>query len=407
MNKFLPGLFLTLFASLAYSQQVSITKANGKKIAVTQIDQTLNRLMNAAGVSGLQIGMINNNKTVLIKSYGYRNKPRSQVNNPGTSFYAASFTKSLFAVIVMQLVDQKKLDLDKPLYQYLSKPIPEYVDYKDLAGDERWKLITARHCLSHTTGFPNWRNLNPKGVQKLEFFFDPGTKYAYSGEGLVLLQLVVENITGEKLEALAQKQVFVPFGMTRSSFTWQPAFNEDYANGHSVDEDSFAVRRRANANAAGSMQTTITDYTNFLAGLLQGKGLSNDARKEMLTPQIRIFSKRQFPSLNTDTTSAYKAIDLSYGLGWGIFNTNYGQAFFKEGHSDDGWEHYLIAIPDKKFALVIMSNSMNAESIYKELVETLAGVSIPWDWEGYIPYKPVAVLTKPMADDRWPMTDGR
>jgi CubicO group peptidase (beta-lactamase class C family) len=399
MNKFLPGIFLAILTQCAYSQQKNLTKADGKKIGVTQIDQTINRLMNAAGVSGIQIGIINNNQPAYIKSYGYKNKTRWQVNNPGTSFYAASFTKSLFAFMVMQLVDQRKLDLDKPLYQYLPKPLPDYTDYKDLAGDDRWKLITARHCLSHTTGFPNWRNLNPKGGQKLEFFFDPGTKYAYSGEGLVMLQLAVENITGEKLETLAQKQVFIPFAMTKTSFTWQPVFNEDYANGHSVDEDTFAVRKRSNANAAGSMQTTISDYTNFVAAVLQGKGLSENSRKEMLKPQIRIFSKRQFPSLNTDTTNEYKSISLSYGLGWGIFKTSYGQAFFKEGHSDDGWEHYLIAIPEKRFALVIMSNSMNAESIYKDLVETLAGVSIPWDWEGYTPYKSAITLTKQMGEE--------
>ncbi|MBO9658868.1 MAG: beta-lactamase family protein [Chitinophagaceae bacterium] len=398
MNKLLLCILLVALTESVHSQQKSITKADGKKISAKQIDQTINRLMNAAAVSGLQIGIINNNQTALVKSYGYKNKTRWQVNNPATSFYAASFSKSLFAFIAMQLVDQKKLELDKPLYQYLRKPLPEYVDYKDLEGDDRWKLITARHCLSHTTGFPNWRNLNPKGVQKLEFFFDPGSKYAYSGEGIVLLQLAIEAITGEKLETLAQKQVFVPFEMTRTSFTWQPAFNDDYANGHSVDEDTLAIRKRNNANAAGSMQTTITDYTNFLAAMLQGKGLSNDARKEMLKPQISIFSKRQFPSLNTDTTTAYRAINLSYGLGWGIFNTSYGQAFFKEGHSDDGWEHYSIAIPDTKFALVLMSNSMNAESIYKELVEILAGISIPWDWEGYIPYKPMISLTRSMGE---------
>ncbi len=398
MNRLLLCILLAVLTESVHSQQKNIVKADGRKISATQIDQTINRLMSAAGVSGLQLGIINNNQPTLVKSYGYKNKTRWQVNNPATSFYAASFSKSLFAFIAMQLVDQKKLELDKPLYQYLQKPLPEYVDYKDLQGDDRWKRITARHCLSHTTGFPNWRNLNPKGVQKLEFFFDPGTKYAYSGEGIVLLQLAIEAITGEKLETLAQKQVFIPFEMTRTSFTWQPDFNEDYANGHSVDEDTFAIRKRSNANAAGSMQTTIMDYTNFLAAVLQGKGLSKEAWREMLHPQIGIYSKRQFPSLSTDTTSAYKAINLSYGLGWGIFNTPYGQAFFKEGHSDDGWEHYSIAIPGRKFALVLMSNSMNAESIYKELVEILAGVSIPWDWEGYTPYKPMISLTHSMGE---------
>ncbi|OQP56457.1 serine hydrolase domain-containing protein [Niastella populi] len=384
----------SLYTLITFAQRKEIIRPDGSSIAVNIIDQKIQQLMDSAGVTGLSVGIIQDNKPVFIKSYGYKNKILDQPGNVNTSLYAASFTKSLFAYLVMQLVDQKRIDLDKPLYQYLPKPLPEYTGYKDLQGDDRWKIITARHCLSHTTGFPNWRFLNPKGSQKLEIFFMPGSHYAYSGEGLYLLQMVIETITGNKLEELAREQVFTPLGMARSSFIWQPVFDSDYANGHSVDEDSFAVKKRSEANAGGSMQTTITDYTNFIAAVLQGKGLSEAAKGEMLSPQIHINSKKQFPSLNNDTTDQYRSIQLSYGLGWGLFNAgSYGRAFFKEGHSDDGWEHYLIALPEKKTALVLMGNSMNSESIYKELVSTVIGVNIPWEWEGYPLYKPAIKLS--------------
>jgi len=98
-------------------------------------------------------------------------------------------------------------------------------------------LITARHCLSHTTGFPNWRQFNPHDNQKLEIFFTPGEKYAYSGEGLYLLQLVIETITGRQLEDLAQEKIFKPFDMTRTSFLWQSSFENDYAVGNNMSED--------------------------------------------------------------------------------------------------------------------------------------------------------------------------
>lgn len=393
-QKLLLVLCLSLAHSLSFSQEKNITRANGETIRTAALDRNIERLRVAAGVSGIAVGIINKDEPAYIKSYGFRNRPLNQLNSVNTSFYAASFSKAVFAYLVMQLVDQQKIDLDKPLYEYLPKPLPEYVDYRGLAGDERWKLITARHCLSHTTGFPNWRFLNPNGSGKLEIFFTPGTRYAYSGEGLFLLQLVVETVTGKKLEDLAQQQIFQPFGMLHTSYVWQPAFNNDYAVGHSFDEDSFAVRKRTNANAAGSMQTTITDFTNFISAVLQGKSLSEGSKKEMLSPQIGIFTKHQFPSLNNDTTSANRAIELCYGLGWGLFKTNYGWAFFKEGHSDDGWVHYTIAIPDKKIALVMMSNSMNGESVYKELTEFITGVTIPWEWEGYIPYKPTVKVVQ-------------
>jgi CubicO group peptidase (beta-lactamase class C family) len=395
MIKFL--LFATSFSLttlMTFAQRNEIIRPDGSRITFDNIDKKIQQLMEGAGVTGLAVGIIQDNKPALIKSYGYKNKTLHRPGTVNTSLYAASFTKSLFAYLVMQLVDQKRIDLDKPLYQYLPKPLPEYTGYQDLQRDDRWKLITARHCLSHTTGFPNWRFLNPNGSKKLEFFFIPGSRYAYSGEGLYLLQMVIEVITGRGLEELAREHVFNPLGMTRSGFIWQPVFDSDYANGHSVDEDSFAVKKRSEANAGGSMQTTITDYTNFIAAVLRGYGLSEAAKREMLSPQIAINSKKQFPSLNNDTTDQYRSIQLSYGLGWGLFNTGtYGRAFFKEGHSDDGWEHYLIALPEKKTALVIMGNSMNSESIYKELVAAVMGVTIPWEWEGYPPYKPAVKLS--------------
>ncbi|MEO7121228.1 MAG: serine hydrolase, partial [Ginsengibacter sp.] len=324
-----------------------------------------------------------------VKSYGYRNKTKKLWNDTATCFYAASLSKPVFAYLVMQLVDKGLINLDTPVYKYLPKPLPEYENYKDLAGDDRWKLITPRQCLSHTTGFPNWRQLNPKGNKKLEIFFTPGTRYAYSGEGIYLLQFIVETITNQKLDDLASKQIFKPFGMTKTSFVWQNYFDTNYAVGHNQDEETTEIKKRIEANAAGSMETTIADYTRFISYVMQGKRLSNQSKHEMLSPQIGIFTKHEFPSLNDDTTNQYKEIELSYGLGWGLFKSVYGWAFFKEGHSDDGWQHYIIGFPDKKNALIIMTNSSNGESIFKELVEYFTGATIPWEWEGYIPYQPI------------------
>ena len=285
----------------------------------------------------------------------------------------------------MKLVDEGRISLDTPLAKYLPKPLPEYEDYKDLEKDPRWKLITARHCLSHTTGFPNWRWFNPHDNKKLEIFFQPGTRYAYSGEGIDLLQMVVEIITGKGLEELAKEKIFIPLAMTRTSYIWQESFENDYAIGYNEKEEPVRFKRRTKADAAGSMETTIADYTRFMIAVNQGRGLSAYAYREMLSPQILIHSAHQFPSLSSDTNHANESIHLAYGLGWGLFNTPSGFAFFKEGH-DDGWVHYAIGIPSTSRALVIMCNSSNGEGIFKELVKDLLGPAIPWEWEGYIPY---------------------
>lgn len=383
---------LTLLFQTAFSQQNALVLPDGKQLSTTAIDTRVQHLMDTAGVTGLCIGIVQNNEVYYVKSYGYKNRTTGQRNDNSTSFSAASLSKPVFAYLVMQLVDEGIINLDKPLYEYLPKPLPEYKNYKDLSGDERWKLITPRMCLNHTTGFPNWRQLNPTGTQKLQLFFTPGTRYAYSGEGLYLLQFVIETVASQKLEALVQKKICKPFGMTRTSFVWQPYFDTNYAVGHNYDEDTLAITKRSEANAAGSMQTTIADYTQFISCVLQGKGLSERSKHEMLSRQTGIFTKRQFPSLNNDTTSKYKSIQLSYGLGWGLFKSSYGWAFFKEGHSDDGWEHYTIGFRDNKSALIIMTNSLNGESIFKELVEDITGILIPWEWEGYTPYLPTVKM---------------
>jgi CubicO group peptidase (beta-lactamase class C family) len=360
----------------------TVTRPDGVVLTTAAIDSTVQRLMDAAEVTGLCLGIVQDGQVRYVKAYGYKNKPMGEWNDTATCFYGASLSKAVFARLVMQLVDEGRIDLDKPLCSYLPKPLPEYDRYKDLAGDDRWRLITARMCLDHTTGFPNWRQFNPRHNNKLEIFFKPGQRYAYSGEGLYLLQMVVETITGRPLEDLAQEKIFLPSGMRRTSYVWQPAFGTDYAVGHNMNQDTLPKHRRSTANAAGSMETTIADYTRFMAAVIRGDSLSAKARQAMLTPQIAIYSKRQFPSLDNAVTDDNRSIGLSYGLGWGLFNSAYGRVFFKEGH-DDGWQHYSIGFPDKGVAFVLMANSDFAESIYKELVERLTGVTIPWYWEGY------------------------
>ncbi len=134
------------------------------------------------------------------------------------------------------------------------------------------------------------------------------------------------------------------------------------------------------------MDTTISDYARFMQAVMQGKNLKSRFRDEMFKPQIQIFSKQQFPTPSVETTDENRKIELSYGLGWGLFRTPHGKAYFKEGH-DDGWENHSVCFPDKRIAVVLMSNSSNGDRIFKELLETLIKDKYtPWKWEGYVPY---------------------
>jgi len=388
--KLLPILLCT--CTFIYAQNKPVIRLDGSKISDEQIDKTVKRLMETANVQGLGLAVLNNKKTVFIKSYGYKNKPKNELLDTASIMYGASFSKAVFGYLTMKLVQEKLLDLDKPLYQYLSKPISGYEYFSDLKTDDRWKLITARMCLSHTTGLPNLRWFHPTtGVEDslgvMKIYFEPGTKYAYSGEGFKLLQLVEEEITKKSIDKLALEKIFNPIGMTRTGYVWYNSFGDDnVAVGHMNNGDIDKKKKRTEAVAGGSLVTTIADYSKFIEHIMKAKGLTNKLFKEMISPQINIHSVTQFPPLTSETTTENDAIHLSYGLGWGLLACPNGKAFFKEGNGG-AWRNYNINFLDKGISIIILINSENGETIFQELIETLIGKTcIPWKWQGYIPY---------------------
>jgi CubicO group peptidase (beta-lactamase class C family) len=370
--------------AVAFTEDLTVERIDGSKISSAEINQTVSRLMKAAEVTGTGIAIFNHGKLVHLKAYGLRDVQKDLPLTVDSVMSAASFTKVAFGYLAMKLVDDGALELDRPVYQYLPKPLPEYPQFADLAGDERYKRITARMLLSHTSGFPNWRWLEDD--RKLRIHFDPGSRFAYSGEGIALLQFVVETITGKPLDSLMHERVFTPFGMTRTSMVWEERFENDFANGYDEYGRTLGHKTWKKGGAAGSMLTTPHDFALFFQAVMEGKGLSSKARAEMFSPQVEIKSKHEFPSLNEETTEENKAIRLSYGLAWGLYWTPYGEVFFKEGH-DDGWRNYAACFDKLKSGIVIMTNSSNGEGIFKELLETLLkNTYTPIEWEGYTPY---------------------
>ncbi|MGA7633398.1 MAG: serine hydrolase domain-containing protein [Terriglobales bacterium] len=365
----------------AAGQTQSVTRFDGSTITATEIDATVTRLMKAAEVPGVGIAIFDGGKIAYLKAYGDRDKEKNLPLTVNSVMYAASFSKVAFAYLAMQLVDDGTLNLDRPIYQYLPKPLPEYSKYSDLAGDPRYKRITARMLLSHTAGFANFRWVEDD--RKLRIHFEPGSRFAYSGEGIDLLQLVVETITKRPLDELMRKRVFQPLGMARTGMLWQENFESDYANGYDEHGRSLGPDKRNKAEAAGSMVTTVADFARFMQAVMEGKLVRSKTRDEMLSPQIQIVSKHEFPTLSDETTEENKAIRLSYGLGWGLYWTPYGKVFFKEGH-DVGWRNYTVCLDKEKTGIVIMTNSGNGEGIFKELLETLLRDTFtPIEWEGY------------------------
>lgn len=369
------------FPFAAMSREVTVTRLDGTTISAAEIDATVIRAMQEARVTGLGIAIFNHGKVVYTRAYGVRDAASNKPLTPDSVMTAASLTKVAFAVMVLKLVEEKAIDLDRPVVEYLPKPLPEYALYRDLAPDRRYERITLRMLLAHTSGLPNWRRFTDEKV--LRIYFPPGSRFAYSGEGIALAQMVVETVTGKSIEALMRERIFQPLGMTRTSMVWEPQFERDYANEYDEEGVSQGPQRRRRGDAAGSMQTTLSDYARFVTAVMGGELLNDKSTEAMFSPQIRITSAHQFPTLAAETTTANDSIRLSYGLGWGLYWSPYGKVFFKEGH-DDGFQHYVVCFAQPGTGMLIMTNSANGESAYGTLLETLIrNTFTPYEWERF------------------------
>ncbi|MBX7119409.1 MAG: beta-lactamase family protein [Gemmatimonadaceae bacterium] len=369
---------LTLLLPLSACAPRPAAPAAPRIPTAAQVDSTARALMQREHVQGLALAVIDTGAVMHVAAYGVRNAAGDPLT-PRTVMYGASLTKTAFAYLVLQLVDEGRLDLDASIATLLPRPLPEYEDYRDLAGDPRWKALTMRILLTHTTGFANFRWLESDG--RLRFHSDPGTRYGYSGEGLYIAQLVLEEGLRLDVGREMQQRLFDRFGMTRTAMQWRPDFRPDLADGFKADGTPEPHDERSSVSAAGSMDTDIADQARLWAAIVRGDGLSRAARAELVRPQAPITSAHQFPTLAPETDPANAAIGLAAGLGLVTFRGPRGAAWFKGGHND--WTgNMVVCVEQERRCLVMLSNDVRAERLYPDLVRAVLGdVGMPWRWE--------------------------
>jgi CubicO group peptidase (beta-lactamase class C family) len=358
----------------------------------SSVDSAVRVLMADTGGKGLALAIIDHGRVRYVQAYGVRNA-RGDPLAVDTVMYGASLTKTLFAYTVLELVDQRKISLDTPLADYLDKPLPEYGPdpvhpdkygpYKDLADDPRWKKITARMVLTHSTGFANFAFAEPD--KKLRVHFDPGTQYSYSGEGMILLQFVIEH--GRKVRGLGldlgqlTQANFDRLGMTRTSLQWRPDFRANLADGFNDQGQPGPHDEREKVRVAGSMDTTITDLSKFVAALSRGEGLSAASYSEMLKPQLHIGTATQFPNFGPVLPPDRQRKDLSAGLGLIVFQGPQGRGFYKGGH-DEQTANTMVCIERSERCVLILSNDVRTEAGFARLVSFILGdTGVPYEWE--------------------------
>jgi CubicO group peptidase (beta-lactamase class C family) len=347
------------------------------------VEAAVQAAMTATGARGLAIALIDRGEVVYVKAFGSRNAAGKPLT-VNTVMYGASLTKAVVGYLTVQLAAEKRLDLDRPIAALLPQPLPAYGNLKaygnwgDLEGDDRWRLITPRMILTHSTGFANFAFLEPD--HRLRIHFAPGTRYAYSGEGLMLLQFGLEQGNGLDLEAELQRRFFVPLGMTRTSLQWQDRFATDLADGWDIDGKPQPHDQRSRVRAAGSMDTTITDMAKMAAAMVRGFGMPASGRVTFASGTLPITTRRQFPTLLPDASPAERPA-ASAALGVIAFDGPQGHGWYKGGH-DDITANTLVCLDRHERCVLILSNDVRAEPAFPALVRAALGeTGVPYRWE--------------------------
>ena len=337
------------------------------------------------GGKGIAVAVIEDGRPVLVRAYGVRDKAGAPLTTD-TLLHGASLTKTVFAYTVLRLRDEGKLDLDRPIASLLARPLPEYGNlphgmgnWGDLEGDSRWARITPRMALTHSTGFANFAFLEPD--QRLRIHFEPGSRYAYSGEGLLLLQFGVEQRLGHGIDQDARRLTFGPLGMRNTSLMWHDDPGVPVSQSWDQAGRAFEHHRSGRVRAAGSMDTTIEDMSRFAAALVNGTNLSPRTHADMLRPQRAITTASQFPTLQPELAPERRRPDLSAGLGLVTFSGPQGRGFFKGGH-DDTTANTMVCVRAGRRCAVLLGNDVRIEALFPTLVAAILGeTGAPWRWE--------------------------
>ena len=344
------GLALSLLGPWGLRASPTID-ANADWIPSDDLLRDLPRQMQALGVPGIGIAVVEGGQLAWSRGFGWRDAGDDAPVDDATLFEMASLSKPVFAYAVLKLVQQGRLALDAPVLQYLPQgyrhaqdPLhPEQPGRSDEVSDPRLGKVTVRMLLQHTAGLPNWAR------GPLHFEGTPGERWSYSGEGYVLLQRAVERVTQQPLDELMQTLVFAPLGMDHSGYRWTPRLDENLLLGTRVDGVVRQQVRMHQPVAAYSLYTTVDDYARFVLAWL------ND------------------PALQAMASEAPVAVDprlqLAWGLGWGLETSDQGLGFWQWGNNP-GYRAFVLALPASGDALVLLTNSDGGLGLVEPLVRS-------------------------------------
>jgi CubicO group peptidase (beta-lactamase class C family) len=246
-------------------------------------------------------------------------------------------------MLVLNLVDEGKWNLDEALYKY-------WLDL-DIANDSRVKKITTRFILSHRSGFPNWQE------GKLTFQYEPGSKYQYSGEGFEYLRKALEIKFHKTLDQLVGELIFKPLKMNDTKFFGGRGIDQKrFAKPHDKEGHLYndVTTKNKSASAAYGVLTTVEDYSKFLIYLMNGAGIKKKLFDEMVYNQTQIKPHQYF------------------GLCWMVDEID-GENLITHGGVEKGTQTIVFMLPKSKQGLVIFTNCGNGGDAYISVIQNFLG----------------------------------
>jgi CubicO group peptidase (beta-lactamase class C family) len=324
-----------------------------------QLDSVLEEIIARWGIPGLGVGIVDNGEITYARGFGVQSLDTGVPVTPNSLFCLASIAKCFVACAIMELVEQGKLELDTPIVQYL--PYFRLVD-------DRYRQITLRQMLSHTSGMPDidedeYDDLvaNPeydegaperyvRALADRKMVGAPGERFAYSNIAYNVLGDLISKTSGQTFESYMQEHILRPAGMLESTFYFPDVPRDRLAVPHlrapGMIVNPVYPYHRADAPAS-FLHTTVRELsywaiTSLNRGLYQGQRLLTPASYDLMwTPVARRSSP---PSLREEM-----------GLGWTLGHFE-GVQTIGHGGGGFGWTCFLALLPELNRAAFVLCN---------------------------------------------------
>jgi CubicO group peptidase (beta-lactamase class C family) len=303
---------------------------------------------------GFAIGVIQDDRLVYAHGFGVKNLIHNHDPvTPRSLFHMASITKTFVATSIMQLVEAGKINLDTPVVQYL----PYF-----RVADDRYQTITVRQMVTHTSGMPDvedyeWdkpqyddgaleRYVRSLSNQKL--IFAPGTDFRYSNMAFEVLGDLIAKVSGESFDDYVQHHILTPLKMRDSTLLIKKADPKLMTWGHERDKDGHVFPSKVYPynrmhSPSSNLHSNVEDMARWaIANLNHGE---LDGRRILKEQTYDIMWK-----------PAHKLSDgRAVGISW-FLGEYRGQATVSHGGGDTSYATFLMLLPEKKMAVVLMAN---------------------------------------------------